>query len=43
MKRRWLYFFLLFVIILVAGILFGDAQETFNKAIKICLECIGIG
>ena len=42
MKRQWLVI-AIFVIVLVAGVLLGDAEETFTKAIKICLECIGIG
>lgn len=42
MKRQWLVI-AIFVISLVAGVLLGDARETFTKAIKICLECIGIG
>jgi len=42
MKRQWL-FIVLFVIVIVAGVLLADAEETFTKAIKICIECIGIG
>lgn len=27
----------------LSGILQGDFSSTWNKAIRICLECIGIG
>lgn len=27
----------------VAGIALGQHQEVFQKAVRICLECIGIG
>ena len=43
MKRPWLYFLALFIILLALGIMLGDAENTFGKAVKICLECIGMG
>lgn len=43
MRKQWLYLFLVFITMLVVGILLDDARETLNKAIKICLECIGVG
>ena len=30
-------------VLLCAGILRGEVPEVLNKAVKICLECIGIG
>lgn len=32
-----------FAVMIVAGLLCGDGAKTFQKAVKICLECIGIG
>jgi hypothetical protein len=34
---------LLALILLSAGIFNGEAQSAFGKAIRLCLECIGIG
>lgn len=31
------------IVFVVAGILNGGFNDTLNKAIRICLECIGIG
>ena len=31
------------VILIISGIIQGDYHDTLVKAIKICLECIGIG
>ncbi|MPM95794.1 hypothetical protein SDC9_142949 [bioreactor metagenome] len=31
------------IVLVVAGILNGGFNDTLNKAIRICLECIGIG
>ena len=35
--------FLLALAALIAGVGQGDYQDTLQKAIRICLECVGIG
>lgn len=31
------------VLALAAGVLQGDMQDTMRKAVRLCLECVGIG
>ena len=40
---RWWGACALFAALLVAGVLLGDAGKVLAKAIRICLECIGMG
>lgn len=46
MKLRRILPFLLIVLavgMIAGGVLLGQHTEVFHKAIRICLECIGIG
>ena len=38
-----LLFLLLSLAFLVCGVMRGEADTVLNKAIKLCLECVGIG
>lgn len=31
------------IVLVIAGIFRGEAETVFNKATRICMECIGIG
>ena len=45
-KKRWLiaiFSLLLGIVLVVAGVFRGEAQTVFDKATRICLECIGVG
>ena len=35
--------FIASIIMIVAGVITGEAQTVLSKATRICLECIGIG
>jgi len=45
MKKRKLpiILFILFVVIMIAGLSLGEYSSVLEKAITICLSCIGIG
>jgi hypothetical protein len=44
MKRRWsLRLIFLFVALMIAGLAMGEFRSVLEKAITICLDCIGIG
>lgn len=42
-KKAWFILLPLGIIFVVLGILQDDYHDTFSKAVRICLECIGIG
>lgn len=42
--RKWRFGLMaLFLVMMVAGIVNGEVSVVLDKAIRICLECIGIG
>ena len=41
--RRWLILGLMGATLLTLGLLRGEAAIVLKKAVRICLECIGIG
>jgi len=45
MKKRiiWVALFAIAVLLIIAGVINGGAQDVFIKAVKICSECIGLG
>ncbi|MBN2898663.1 MAG: thioredoxin [Clostridia bacterium] len=43
MKKVQLGLFVVFVSLIVMGIMRGEATMVLEKAVRICLECIGIG
>ncbi len=42
-ERLWLPLALLGALLLTWGVLRGEAAVVLQKAVRICLECIGIG
>ncbi|HSK69984.1 MAG TPA: CD1871A family CXXC motif-containing protein [Candidatus Limnocylindria bacterium] len=40
---RWLVIFVLGAVLLVGGVWRGEALVVLRKAVRVCLECIGIG
>ena len=44
MKRRLpLILFIVFAALLVVGLLWGEYKTVLEKAVTVCLDCIGIG
>ena len=41
--KKTILFFVIAIVFIVVGVAFGQNEEVFSKATKICLECIGIG
>ena len=42
---KWIKYIILVlsVVMIIAGVITGEAQAVLSKATRICLECIGIG
>lgn len=44
MKKMQIMILVISVILIIVGIIWGDlGNSIYQKAIKLCLECIGIG
>jgi len=43
MTKSWFFGFLFFLSMMILGYYAGEIEHIYDKAIKICLECIGIG
>lgn len=44
MKHKISYFlFFFFVLVMIAGLFLGEFNSVLEKAITVCLSCIGIG
>ena len=43
--RRWMptVFFIAALAMCIYGVATGQAEDVFRKAIRICMECIGLG
>jgi len=42
-NHKPLFLFIFFCLLTVVGIALGEPKDVFQKAITICLSCIGIG
>ena len=42
-RRLSLIYIIIGIALVIAGIFRGEAVTVFNKATRICMECIGIG
>lgn len=45
MKQRYktILLLILAVVLIVAGVIDGQNEQVLEKAVRICMECIGIG
>lgn len=42
-RKKFIFLFAFFFILMVAGLLLGEYTRVLEQAITVCLSCIGIG
>ncbi len=42
-KKFTLFFMILAVAFILTGVFMGQYRDVLNKAVRVCMECVGIG